>query len=160
MCEIRHAVRVPEYARAMNWADDGAAVASERDLAMVRRGYELWNDGDIGGLGDTCFTQDVEWHAAPEWPGQRLFRGREAVERFLREEVAELIALGDIRIEGIEQVGSELVITLHARTHGLASGIDVASGEIFHVARLRDGRVDRVRTFLNEEDALAAAKAG
>ncbi len=139
---------------------DDARVISERDLAMVRRGYELWNQGDIQGLGDTCFTDDVEWHAAPEWPGQHRFVGREHVERFLREEVAELIALQNIQIKRIEQVGAELVITLTARTRGLASGIDLASGQIFHVARLRDGRVDRVRAFLSENEAIAAATAG
>jgi ketosteroid isomerase-like protein len=139
---------------------ESARAIDEGDLAMVRRGYELWNDGDIQGLADTCFTDDVEWQAAPEWPGQRQFQGRDEVERFLREEVAELIALQDIRIERIEQVGDEVMITLNARARGLASGIDVASGEIFHVARLRDGRVDRVRTFLNEDEAIAAARAG
>src|SRR5437762_2164837 len=118
-CATRFA-RLANMLGAVNGADETPAVVSKHDLAMVRRGYELWNDGDIRGLADTCFTEDVEWHAAPEWPGERLFRGREEVERFLREDVAELIALQDTRIERIEQVGPELVITLQARAHGLA----------------------------------------
>jgi ketosteroid isomerase-like protein len=137
-----------------------ATTISEQELAMVRRGYELWNRGDIEGLSRTCFADDIEWVAAPEWPGQQRFLGREPVERFLREEVAELIALQNVVIDRIEQVGGELVIAINAQARGVASGIELASGEIFHVARLRDGRVDRVRTFLSEREAVAAAEAG
>ena len=144
----------------MNGPSDSGAAVDERDLATIRRGYELWNEGDIAGLSEVCFADDIEYRTNPDWPGPHVYAGREAVERFLREEVAEMIALTDIRIEGIEPVADELVITLRARTHGAASGIDVSSGTIFHVARLRDGRVDRVRVFLNEDEAVAAARAG
>src|SRR5436190_741284 len=90
-CATRFA-RLANMLGAVNGADETPAVVSKHDLAMVRRGYELWNDGDIRGLADTCFTEDVEWHAAPEWPGERLFRGREEVgeaelERSLRHRV-------------------------------------------------------------------------
>jgi ketosteroid isomerase-like protein len=152
--------RIPEYARLMNGVEESPSAVDEGDLATIRRGYELWNAGDIAGLSAACFTDDIEYRTNPNWPGQHVYHGREAVERFLREEVAELIALTDIRIERIEPVGGELVITLRARTHGAASGIDVPSGTIFHVARLRAGRVDRVRVFLDEEEATAAAKGG
>jgi ketosteroid isomerase-like protein len=140
--------------------NDSARGIGERDLAMIRRGYELWNEGDIKGLSRACFSDDIDYQTAPEWPGQQRFVGREAVERFLREEVAELISLSDVRIEDIEQVAAELLITLLARMQGAASGIDLPSGEIFHVVRVRDGRVDRVRAFLSREEALAAARAG
>jgi ketosteroid isomerase-like protein len=139
---------------------DRATTIKERHLATVQRGYELWNRGDIEGLWPTCFTDDVEWVAAPEWPGQQRFVGRDAVTRFLREEVAELIALQNVQIDRIEQVDRELVIAINAETRGVASGIELASGEIFHVVRLRDGRIDRVRTFPTAEAAIAAAKAG
>jgi ketosteroid isomerase-like protein len=139
--------------------NDSARAIGERDLAMIRRGYELWNEGDIIGLSRACFADEIDYQTAPEWPGQQRFVGREAVERFLREEVAEVISLSDVRIEEIDQVGAELVITLLARTLGTASGIDLPSGEIFHVVRVSDGRVDRVRAFLNREEAFAAARA-
>jgi ketosteroid isomerase-like protein len=140
--------------------NDSPPLINERDLATVRRGYELWNQGDIRGLADACFTDDIEYRTDPDWPGQNVFFGREAVEGFLRDEVAAVIALSDIQIEEIEQIGGELLITLRARTQGASSGIDIPSGTIFHVARLRDGRVDRVRAFLNEDEARAAAEAG
>jgi len=137
-----------------------ASVVSDRDLEMVRRGYELWNEGDIEGMSRTCFAERIEYQTAPEWPGQQHFVGREAVESFLREEVAEVIALSDVQIQRLEQVRDELVITLDARTQGVSSGIDLSSGNIFHVVRVRDGRVDRVRAFLSEDEARAAALTG
>jgi ketosteroid isomerase-like protein len=161
MCDESHGrARERGYARAVSAGNDSARAIGEHDLAMIRRGYELWNEGDITGLSRACFADEIDYQTAPEWPGQQRFVGRVAVERFLREEVAELISLSDVRIEAIEQVGAELVITLLARTLGTASGIDLPSGEIFHVVRVHDGRVDRVRAFLNEEEARAAAAAG
>jgi ketosteroid isomerase-like protein len=126
-------------------------------LAFVRQGYELWNAGDINGVA-RMWSDDFEWHNDPSWPGQTIYYGRESVVRFLEEEVADIIHLGDIDVERIEVFGDELVVCLLARTRGAESAVDIGKVPIFHVARVRDGQVVRVRAFLNETQAFSAAR--
>ena len=135
-------------------------MAQARDdelLALIRRGYELWNQGDVNAV-SRMWSDDFEWHNDPSWPGQRVYYGRETVVRFLEEEVADVIHLGEIDVERIETVGDELVICMWAHTRGQDSHVDIGKVPIFHVARVRDGQVVRVRAFLDEGQAMAAAR--
>jgi ketosteroid isomerase-like protein len=127
-------------------------------LAFVRSGYALWNAGDIQGVAD-MWCDDIEWQNPPDWPGQREYHGREAVVRFLEEEVANVIELGDIEVESIEVYGDELLIRLLARTRGQDSRLDIGKVTVFHVARVEDGKIARVCSFLDERQALGAARA-
>jgi ketosteroid isomerase-like protein len=135
-------------------------VAQARDdelLALIRGGYDLWNQGDVNAV-SRMWSDDFEWHNDPSWPGQRVYYGRDAVVRFLEEEVADIIHLGEIDVERIETVGDELVICMWAHTRGHDSNVDIGKVPIFHVARGRDGQVVRVRAFLDEGQAMAAAR--
>ena len=133
-------------------SDDGV-------LAFVRHGYELWNAGDLATVSQ-MWSDDFEFHTAPEWPGPRVIHGREASVRFLTDEIAAVIELSDIEVVGIEQVGDELMIAMVAHARGHDSQVDIGKVPIFHVARLRDGQVCRVRAFLDETQARAAARTG
>jgi ketosteroid isomerase-like protein len=128
-------------------------------LAFIRQGYERWNAGDISAVA-RMWSDDFEWHNDPSWPGQTIYYGRDNVVRFLEEEVVDIIHLGDIDVERIEVFGDELVVCLMARTRGGESELDIGKVPIFHVARVRDGRVVRVRAFLDEQAAFAAAREG
>ena len=79
--------------------------------------------------------------------------------RFLEEEVADIIHLGEIEVERIERVGDELVICMLAHTRGFESTVDIGKVPVFHVARVENGRVVRVRAFLDETTAFEAARA-
>jgi ketosteroid isomerase-like protein len=129
----------------------------EELLAFVKRGYELWNAGDLSAVAQ-MWSDDFEWHNDPSWPGQTVYYGRDAAERFLAEEVANIIHLDDIDVERIELVGDEIVICMLARTRGQESHVDIGKVPIFHVAKVRDGQVVRVRAFLDEDQAMAAAR--
>jgi ketosteroid isomerase-like protein len=129
-------------------------------IAFIRRGYDLWNDEDVDGLAREILSDDIFFQNPPDWPGQSTYRGRDEVARFLREEVAAVIELGEIEIEGIEVFGDEYVIHMLARTRGQESGVDIGKIPFFHVARVRDGRVVRIRSFLDERQALAAVRDG
>ena len=137
-----------------------SAKVSERDVALVRAGYELWNTGDVAGLASLCFSDDIEYQNSPEWPGQRVYRGSDAVARFLKEEVADVIALEGIEIERMDVFDDEILIAMTARTRGFQSGIDFGAVPVFHLARVRDGKVSRVRVYLDEDQALEAARTG
>jgi ketosteroid isomerase-like protein len=136
-----------------------AQTREDQILAFVRRGYALWNEGDISGVA-AMWSDDFEWHNDPSWPGQTIYYGRDTVVRFLEEEVADIIDLGAIEIDRIEAVGDELVICMVAHTRGGESEVDIGKVPIFHVAKVRDGRVVRVKAFLDEGQAFAAARAG
>jgi hypothetical protein len=85
------------------------------------------------------------------------------VVRFLTEEVAEIIGLEGVTIDSMDVFGDEILIALRARTHGFAGGaqrIDFGEVPLFHVARMRDGKVSRVRVYLDEDQALKAARTG
>ena len=128
------------------------------ELDLVRRGYELWNSGDFEGVAELCFADDIEWWNSPEWPGTRVYHGYDTVIGFLKDEVASIIELGDIEIEGLDVYGDEVLIRMLARTRGAGSEVDIGKIPIFHVARIRDGRVARVRVFLTPGEAMAAAR--
>ena len=134
--------------------------ASAADLSFLQDAYELWNTGDIEALAGRCFSDDIEYQNSPEWPGQRTYRGSSDVVRFLREEVAAIIGLDAIRIGSMDVFGDEVVIALHAQTHGFESGIDFGEVAVFHVARIRAGKVSRVRVYLDEGQAIEAARTG
>ena len=125
-------------------------------IALVRSGYALWNSGDLERVA-AMWSEDVEWHNAPEWPGQRTYRGRREVVAFLRAEVADVIELGDIDVTGIDVHGNELLIRLAARTRGHDSHVDIGKIPIFHGARVENGEVVRIRAVLDEGQAREAA---
>jgi ketosteroid isomerase-like protein len=80
--------------------------------------------------------------------------------RFLRDEVAEIIALRPVEVVRADIIESEVLIELRAHTHGSLSGLDLDSPSLFHVARMRDGRVSRVRVYLDRSEATRAAQTG
>jgi ketosteroid isomerase-like protein len=130
-----------------------------RDVETVRAGYERWNSGDTTALME-LFTEDIEYQNAPEWPGQRVYRGADEVMSFLQDEVAEIIALRPVEVVRTDVIESEIVIELRAHTHGRLSGLDIDTASLFHVARMRDGRVCRVRVYLDRNEAKRAAQTG
>ena len=128
-------------------------------LELVRRGYELWNAGNLEAV-SRMWSDDFEWHNDPAWPGQRVYYGRDTVVRFLMEEVVNVIDLGEIEVDRIEVMGDELVICMIARTRGQGSELDIGKVPIFHVAKVRGREIVRVRAFLDESQAMAAAREG
>ena len=128
------------------------------ELALVLRAYELWNAGDFDRVAELSFAEDIEWTNAPDWPGTATYRGRREVIAFLRDEVAPVIELGDIEIGGVDVYGDEVLIRMLARTRGAGSELDAGKLPVYHVSRISGGRVDRVRVYLDEAEAVAAAR--
>ena len=137
--------------------DDPGPDAPPELLDYIRRGYELWNDGNLESVA-AMWSEDILWQNDPDWPGQKHYHGREAVMGFLRDEVAAVIELGDIEVESIRPFGEELVIKVLARARGTDSRLDIGKVPVFHVAQVRDGQITRIRAFLDEPRALEAAR--
>jgi ketosteroid isomerase-like protein len=124
-------------------------------IAVVRRGYEAFNRGDI----DTAvveFDPDVEWHTyIVPGPGGGVYRGHDGVRELwsdakkifggFRNEAEEIFDAGDqvvafVRVEG---VGAKSGVAVHAR--------------IAHLYTFRGGKVLRVESFEDRDAALRAA---
>jgi ketosteroid isomerase-like protein len=133
---------------------------TNEELELVRHGYALWNAGDLRALAQECWSFDIEWRNAPEWPGAQEYRGADTVVRFLEEEVVNVIELGEVEIEQLEVFGDEVLVRLFARARAHDSQLDIGMIPVFHVAQMRDGRVARVRAYLSEDEALEAAREG
>ena len=143
----------------MGAADDSSAEVGAREVELVRAAYTQWNEGDLEALSE-LMAEDVIYQNAPEWPGQRVYRGSDTVMRFLRDEVFETIALTPVEVVGTEVFGDEILIELNVHTHGTISGLDLAKSRLFHVSRVSGGKVVRTRVYLDEQQAIAAARTG
>jgi ketosteroid isomerase-like protein len=60
-------------------------------------------------------------------------------------------------IEDVRDLGDTIVIRLHLRGHGIASGASMEQ-TAWQVAEWRNGKCIRWRTFLTEAEALQAAR--
>ena len=103
---------------------------------------------------------DVEWRPA-QGPGGmegNVYRGREAYERWLREELPE--AWEEFRGEDLdfrELPGGRVLLLGYIRGRGRASGAEVRA-PFGQLARFRDGRVVEIHGFLDHASALEAAE--
>jgi hypothetical protein len=80
---MREAVAGPSGWSAANRLAEYLAAMRERNVEVVRRGYEAFGRGDLGAAME-LFHPDVEWHD-PERPGGGTYRGHGGVLRNLAE---------------------------------------------------------------------------
>jgi ketosteroid isomerase-like protein len=133
-------------------------VVSQANVEVLLRLWETWNEqGEVAVIARDFWDADIEWHLPPEWTSvaSRIARGREAVMR-QSQEFAE--HMGHFLIEVVEVVdaGDEVFASLRYHARGTKSEAEVAL-PVFHVTRVREGRVLRVRVFATREDAARAA---
>jgi ketosteroid isomerase-like protein len=125
----------------------------EADRDVVRRAYELWNERGPGAIGP-LMTDDVELHDAPQLPDAQVWQGRGAVLGRL-ESVAAAVGGGTVEFEGFRDAGAETVVGMCWRL-GSERG-EAQLGRVFHVVRVTDGLISRIRVFLTEAEARDAA---
>jgi ketosteroid isomerase-like protein len=120
------------------------------NVEVVRRGLEAFNRRDVPALMETC-DPDVEFFPLRALLEGISYRGEEGLRKVMAEEWTEL------RVEAQEfrEVGDRVLTLglLHAR--GRASGIETA-WPMGWVSEMRDGRVLRLRTYTDQQEALRA----
>ena len=121
---------------------------SQANVELLLRLWKTWNEqGEVAVIAHDFWDPDIEWHLPPERTSMasRIARGREAVMR-QSQEFAE--HMGHFRIEVVEVVdaGDEVFASLRYHARGTKSEAKVAL-PVFHVTRVRDGRIQRVRVF-------------
>jgi ketosteroid isomerase-like protein len=129
---------------------------SERNVEIVRR---LAQAGDSEGyeaalaVAEEIFAEDVEWVEDPSWPGGGAYRGLPAIRALLAERT-DSFAIDQIT-ERLIDAGDDVVSFIRWRGRGESSGAE-ADMRVATVLTLRDGKVTRVRFFLDRAEALRA----
>lgn len=127
------------------------ADAVEANLALARRGYEVWNTRGARAMVDEVYAPDVLYRDPPEFPDAAAFRGADTVAARLIEMVQ---AIGDIQmvVRSLEGRGEYLLAAVDARGEGVGSGLRVSTS-IFHVFRCSGGQFSEVRAYLDADQA-------
>jgi ketosteroid isomerase-like protein len=134
---------------------------SEENVEIVRRllgGFQArFEQGYLGGGFDLgLVADDYEWIVPTPLDGRSVWRGREGFVEFMLT-WTEQFDDWSIRIERLIDAGKDRVValTVQAAT-GKGSGVpvDLHVGQVYE---LEDGRVVRVRNYLNHAEALEAA---
>ena len=132
---------------------------SQANVDIVKRGIDAFNRRDVEALADVV-TPDFEWFPAlpSTVEGERFsgYRGREGIETYFEDVRSTWEGL---RVLGNEfrDLGDSVLVLGRADGRGRGSGIevDMPLGVIYD---FRDGRVSRVRTYLDHGEALRAAR--
>ena len=125
-------------------------------LAILRRGYEAFNRGDVSEVAQLT-TADVEWGATGTFPGvDGVYRGPGAMQEWadvIRSEWEEFsVTLGEVLHDDDEL----LVVCELLRGRGRSSHAEVEM-RVFSVYRLDHGKVRKRQAFTEREEALKAA---
>ncbi|MGI9020786.1 MAG: nuclear transport factor 2 family protein [Solirubrobacterales bacterium] len=130
---------------------------SEENVAAFKRGLTAYNRRDAEALLEDL-DPDVEWHPAllVMLGGQAtVYRGHEGVREMLRE-TDDVLAEIHAEFSEIRDPGDQVVAIGRIRTRGKASGA-VTESPLGYVADFRNGKVSRIRTYLDPQEALKAA---
>jgi len=128
---------------------------SQQNVERVRRGYDAWNRGEIEDLLESLHP-DVEWLGHPQMPEPGPYRGREAVERWIREFRD---VWGEVTATPVEFVdaGDHVIVLVRMAGRGRGSGAEVAGGTDVHVWSFIDAEICAFRIYQGGD---AAERAG
>ena len=114
------------------------------NVEIVRRAYDAWNWYGVEALA-SYVTDDVVLEDAPEVPDAATWRGREAVLGRLAD-VAEAVGGGWVELRDIATTGEGVLVQMTWKLDDSRTGTELS--EVFHLVELADGRIARIRVFL------------
>jgi ketosteroid isomerase-like protein len=130
---------------------------SQENVELVRQGFEALNRDDRA-TATRLLAPDVEWHsvAGPLF-GVGTIRGREAVLKFLWQDLRESIEGFRARPEEFTDLGTDRVLVVaRYEGRGRSSGAEVDL-RVASVYQLRDGMMATVHDYTSREEAFEAA---
>ena len=134
---------------------------SEENVEIVRRGLETLREAlehrDFDSAFDTdLLADDVEWIPSSGFPGRDSYRGRDGFSEYMRTWAEDFDHLS-FDIEWlVDAPGDRVVALVHQRASGQGSGVPVEM-HLAAVYELENGRVTRIRNYLDPAEALEAA---
>ena len=129
---------------------------SQENVEIVRRMAEALNHRDVAGIVEEV-NPEVEWHPAIQalvGGNATVYRGPGGVREMMRDFYD---TFADLQLEVLEtrESGDRVVLIGHLRVRGKVSGVD-AESPVAYLVSFRNGKVIRVRTYLDPSEALKA----
>jgi ketosteroid isomerase-like protein len=120
----------------------------KRNVALVERMYELFNQGDLDALKEEVFAPDLVWTLPGRNPVGGVKNGPDEVIAFF----GGLVASGiKVDLVSIDAWGENTVVEVH-RGHGESRGARLDALNCTHY-RIRDGRIAVVQVYLSDQYA-------
>jgi ketosteroid isomerase-like protein len=131
---------------------------SQEKLAVVREVVEAWNRHDLERwIG--CWDAGCEWlpklRGAVE--GAQTYRGHDGLRRYWAEDEA-VWRHFHLEPHRLQEAGDEVVLCCTGRARGKESGVEIDAPLAFRF-RVRDGAIVRGESYLDANEAFAAAGA-
>ena len=127
---------------------------SQENLEVVRSYYAAWNAGGLDAA-RAFWSDDFEWHDAQEMPDGGVYRGAEAAAAHFRD-LNEVLGTMEVHVDRAVPAGDEVFVLLHVHLDAPRGGLPF-DGPIFETVRIEEGKISRIRLFLDERAALEAA---
>jgi hypothetical protein len=146
----------PERA-SLTRARDTAWAMSEESVDAFNRGLVAYNRRDIDALLAEV-DPEVEFQPAPAvllGGKQTVFRGHRGVHEAIREE-DEALALFQVEVSEIRDLGDRILAIGHAHVRGKGSGAEIES-PFFLLTELKGTKAISIRGFVDRKEALEAA---
>lgn len=125
----------------------------EENLALMRRGNELWNTDGVEAVAARIWAPDIVFRDAPEFPDARVHHGVEAVLARMHEFIE--AGAGQIGVRSLEGGGDWVLAKLEMRALGPASGAPVTA-PYCNLVRFEAGRAREIRAYMDDDEARRA----
>jgi ketosteroid isomerase-like protein len=126
---------------------------SQENVEIIRRGYDNLNRRDVEAWLE-AFHPDAEMYDLAGRPDVPARRGHDALRKWV-EMMDETWENGRHEPLRFIPAGAFVLVVLRARGRRRGVGVPVDI-PLFHVFEMRDGKVERGRAYLDEEEALEA----
>ena len=127
---------------------------SRQNVEIAKRVIDAFNRRDVDAIFE-CVNPDVEWFPAMSVTFGGGLRGREGIESYVRE-VSDTWEEYRVVVQDFRELADERVLAL-SRIEGRGAGSGgLVDAEMAQVFDFRDGRIARVRTYLDHSKALEA----
>jgi ketosteroid isomerase-like protein len=130
---------------------------SQENVDTFARGVEAYNRRDVEALIANA-DPGIEWYPAilGKLSGKAtVYRGHDGL-RQLMVDIDDTLAEIHVEFPEVRDLGNQVLAVGRIRTRGKASGA-VTEAPLGYVADFREGKVTRVRTYLDPSEALEAA---
>ena len=123
---------------------------SEENVEIVRRGFEVWNTGDMDALRE-LYDPGIVWRPAEGWPEPGPYVGRDAVMRQL-EQMREPWDTDNFElISDLIDVGDRVAVRFIWRGVGRGPESNIEGTGVYTV---RKGKIFGIEFFWDHEEAL------
>jgi ketosteroid isomerase-like protein len=128
---------------------------SQENVELAKRAMANYNADAAGREFHTLVTPDFEWITAMAGVEDEVIRGREGVDKYYASLDA---AWESVRVFGGEfrDLGDRVLWLGQMEARGRSSGAEVRSPAA-SLYEFRDGRISRLRSFLDHDEAMRAA---